>query len=143
MTTIQTSPSLGSPKAIHNPLWATEDNDARLAQFLDKAIPLKEGASHADVVAYGVDTPFWHTECYAITQAGEKIGFADKHRFLGWSGRNPIVSLLFEYDDVQLELKLRADRAAPRPVADINLLQANEPRRFNQTSYIGITGAPI
>lgn len=139
----QTSTSPGAHRAngasLQSPLI---DGAAEIARFLDKAIPLK-GVSHCDIVGYGVHTPFRYSECYAVTGNGEKIGFANKHCFRGWSGRNPITSLLFQYGDSQLELMLLSDRAASGPVADINLVHGADAKLFNENAYIGLSGAPI
>jgi len=55
----------------------------RRAAFLDRAIPLN-GASHADVVEYSVDTPMRYTECFARLADGRDVRFKDSRQFLAW-----------------------------------------------------------
>ncbi len=64
------------------------------AKFLDQMIPLN-GASHADVASYGVDTPMRYSECFAKLVDGRIVRFRDSRQFIGWSGMNGSRHLLF------------------------------------------------
>lgn len=64
------------------------------AKFLDQMIPLN-GASHADVASYGVDTPMRYSECFAKLVDGRIVRFRDSRQFIGWSGMNGSRQLLF------------------------------------------------
>lgn len=57
-------------------------------------IPLR-GASHADVVGYGVDTPMRYSECYAQLADGRTVRLQDARQFIGWSNEGSERSLLF------------------------------------------------
>ena len=65
------------------------------AEILDKEIPLK-GASHADVVGYGIDIPLRYTECFARLADGSKVRFRNRRQFVGWSGDEESRSFLFQ-----------------------------------------------
>jgi hypothetical protein len=69
----------------------------RNTQFLDEMIPLK-GASHADVVSYGVDTPMRYSECFAKLADGSTARLRNARQFIGWSGNNGSRRLLFRSD---------------------------------------------
>jgi hypothetical protein len=61
---------------------------------LDHLLPLK-GASHADVVRYGVDIPMRYSECYAKLADGRIVRLRDARQFIGWAGMNGSRQLLF------------------------------------------------
>jgi hypothetical protein len=65
------------------------------AEILDREIPLK-GASHADVVGYGIDIPLRYTECFARLADGSKVRFRNRRQFVGWSGDESRRSFLFQ-----------------------------------------------
>jgi hypothetical protein len=65
------------------------------AEILDKEIPLR-GASHADVVGYGIDIPMRYTECFAHLADGSVVRFQDRRQFVGWSGDEDGRSFLFQ-----------------------------------------------
>ncbi len=67
------------------------------AKYLDQMIPLN-GASHADVVSYGVDTPMRYSECFAKLVDGRVVRLMDSRQFIGWSGMNGSRRLLFRSD---------------------------------------------
>jgi len=67
------------------------------AKYLDQMIPLN-GASHADVVSYGVDTPMRYSECFAKLADGRVVRLQDSRQFIGWSGMNGSRRLLFRSD---------------------------------------------
>jgi hypothetical protein len=66
-------------------------------KYLDQMIPLN-GASHADVVSYGVDTPMRYSECFAKLADGRVVRLKDSRQFIGWSGMNGSRRLLFRSD---------------------------------------------
>ena len=76
----------------------------RRAAFLDRAIPLN-GASHADVVEYSVDTPMRYTECFATLADGRNVRFKDSRQFLAWSGRDGKRSFLFRNGRRHIEIQ--------------------------------------
>jgi len=67
------------------------------AKFLDQMIPLN-GASHAEAVSYGVDTPMRYSECFAKLADGRVVRLKDSRQFIGWSGMNGSRRLLFRSD---------------------------------------------
>jgi hypothetical protein len=67
------------------------------AQFLDEMVPLN-GASHADVVSYGVDTPMRYSECFARLTDGRIVRLRNARQFIGWTGYNGSRRLLFRSD---------------------------------------------
>jgi len=67
------------------------------AKFLDQMMPLN-GASHAEAVSYGVDTPMRYSECFAKLADGRVVRLKDSRQFIGWSGMNGSCRLLFRSD---------------------------------------------
>jgi hypothetical protein len=67
------------------------------AKFLDQMMPLN-GASHAEAVSYGVDTPMRYSECFAKLADGRVVRLKDSRQFIGWSGMNGSRRLLFRSD---------------------------------------------
>jgi len=67
------------------------------AKYLDQMIPLN-GASHAEAVSYGVDTPMRYSECFAKLADGRVVRLQDSRQFIGWSGMNGSCRLLFRSD---------------------------------------------
>ena len=67
------------------------------AKFLDQMIPLN-GASHAEAVSYGVDTPMRYSECFAKLADGRVVRLKDSRQFIGWTGMNGSRRLLFRSD---------------------------------------------
>ena len=67
------------------------------AKYLDQMIPLN-GASHAEAVSYGVDTPMRYSECFAKLADGRVVRLQDSRQFIGWSGMNGSRRLLFRSD---------------------------------------------
>ncbi|MEJ2127911.1 MAG: hypothetical protein P8X81_03600 [Woeseiaceae bacterium] len=68
--------------------------NTEMTNRLDHLLPLK-GASHADVVHYGVDIPMRYSECYAKLANGQIVRLRDARQFIGWSGVNGSRKLLF------------------------------------------------
>jgi len=67
------------------------------AKYLDQMIPLN-GASHAEAVSYGVDTPMRYSQCFAKLANGRVVRLKDSRQFIGWSGMNGSRRLLFRSD---------------------------------------------
>ena len=78
-------------------------------RFLDQMIPLK-GASHADVVSYGVDTPMRYSECFAKLADGRIVRFRNARQFIGWSGQNGSRRMLFRSDAGRILIPSREGR---------------------------------
>ena len=114
------------------------DNAARI---LNELAPLK-GADHHDVVEYRVEIPMRYAECFAILADGRKVSFAEPQKFLGWSGRDALRSLLFRNNDSTLEVEIN-DRAAEREcstVRSVNLQAAIRTGAERVKKFIGIDG---
>lgn len=92
--------------------------------FLDLSVPLKE-ASHADVVRYTVSIPMRYAECHAELKDGRTVGFADKRRFIGWTGYGSRKSLLFMNNGLHIEIQVDPEHPvgcdAPGHIHDIIL----------------------
>ena len=82
------------------------DHDA--TRLLDEVIPLKD-ASHADVVSYAVEAPMRYAECFGVLASGRKIPLQDNRQFVGWSCQCAKRSLLFQNDDVRVEVHVDPD----------------------------------
>jgi len=95
--------------------------------FLDQAIPLS-GASHADVVSYSVAIPMRYAECFGVLADGRKVGFADKRKFIGWSGYGDDQSLLFCNNGLHIEIQADpghpVGKDAPGNIKDVILESA-------------------
>jgi hypothetical protein len=78
-------------------------------KFLDETIPL-EGASHADVVSYGVDIPMRYAECVATLGNGTKARLRDARQFMGFSGRDHNRSLLFKAAGRRIVIDARGEQ---------------------------------
>lgn len=72
--------------------------------LLDRLFPLR-GASHADVVRYGVDIPMRYSECYAQLADGRIMRLRDARQFIGWAGMNGGRRLLFRDGRTVIELQ--------------------------------------
>jgi hypothetical protein len=81
------------------------------ARFLDLALPLA-GASHAQVVDYGVHTPMRYTECFAVLEDGRRAPFRDRGQFVAWARDENEKSFLFRGRYGRLELRVPGSRRA-------------------------------
>lgn len=101
--------------------------------FLDDEIPLR-GASHADVVRYLIEVPMRNAECLGVLAGGHKVPFENKRQFVGWSTHAAQRSLLFETDELRIEVRTDPNDpfgwSAPGKVCDIAL----EPLSVDVTS---------
>ena len=95
--------------------------------FLDRAIPLKKG-SHIDIDYYHVDISNGEGQFFAILTNGKKIKLENRNQFIGWSDQKNKKSLLFENNNLHIELKIDPDHAvgkqAPGNICDIILESA-------------------
>jgi hypothetical protein len=81
---------------------------------LDEAIPL-QGASHADVVEYLVESPMRYAECFALLSDGRKVGLRDPRGFVGWSRHDRDRSLLFRSGGKHYEVTVEASLLGQAP----------------------------
>jgi len=95
--------------------------------FLDRTIPLI-GASHAEVVSYSVAIPMRYAECFGVLSDGRKASFADKRKFVGWSGYGDDQSLLFCNNGLHIEIQTDpghpVGKDAPGNIKDVVLESA-------------------
>jgi len=95
--------------------------------FLDRAIPLN-GASHADVVRYTVETIWRRAECIGTLADGQRVKLLDSWQFMGYTGRDPVKSLLFRNNGLHIEVLIDANhpigKSAPANVCDVTLESA-------------------
>ena len=75
---------------------------------LDNAVPL-EGASHDEVVKYSVETIWRKAECIATLVNGNRVKLRDTWQFVGYSGRDPVRSLLFCHEGSHIEVRIQED----------------------------------
>ena len=73
------------------------------ASFLDRTIPLR-GASHSDVVSYGVDTPMRYSEFYAVLNDGRTVRLRDKRQFVAWQRGSAEQRFLFRGPQGRIEV---------------------------------------
>ena len=94
------------------------------AQFLDRAIPLKD-ASHAEVTSYRVATVWRKAECIATLNDGREVKLRNSWQFVAYSGRQAKRSLLFRNNGLHIEIQIDAEhpvgRVAAGNVSDIVL----------------------
>ncbi len=83
---------------------------ARAAEILDEIVPL-EGASHADVVGYGIGEGSGDRQLRAILREGGNTGLKDPAQFAGYVGEDePSVVLLCNN---RLHVEIQIDREHP------------------------------
>jgi malate synthase len=81
---------------------------ARAAQFLDEAVPL-DGASHSDVVAYGIGAGRGGRELRAILEGGGNTGLADPAQFAGFIDEDDPKSILLKNNGLHVEIQIDRD----------------------------------
>lgn len=108
---------------------------------LDEAIPL-QGASHADVVEYLVESPMRYAECFALLSDGRKVGLRDPRGFVGWSRHDRDRSLLFRSGGKHYEVTVEASLLGQAPGCMRQVFVEDESgRRSNPArKFIGIDG---
>ena len=96
-------------------------------KFLDDSIPLN-GASHGDVVAYSARTIWRKAECIATLKDGREVKLLDSWQFAGFTGRDPLRSMLFINNGLHIEILIDeahpVGKSAPGNVCDVMLESA-------------------
>ncbi|MGI9248067.1 MAG: hypothetical protein ACR2QI_03580 [Woeseiaceae bacterium] len=137
---LQTQDSLGG-RPINALIDASIADQEDVVGVLDEAIPL-QGASHADVLEYVVESPMRYAECCALLSDGRKVGLQDPCKFVGWSRHSRNRSLLFrsngKHFEVAVEGGLRGQ--APRSIRVVFLEASSERRSGIAGKFIGIDG---
>ncbi len=83
---------------------------ARAAEILDEIVPL-EGASHGDVVAYGIGEGAGGRQLRAILKEGGNTGLADPQQFAGYVGEDEPSVVLLRHNGLHVEIQI--DRGHP------------------------------
>jgi hypothetical protein len=140
MTKLHTRESLcGRP--INALFGASIGDEQTMVSVLDDAIPL-QGASHADVVEYVVETPMRYAECFALLADGRKVRLQDPCVFVGWARHDLDRSLLFrnngKHFEVAVEACLRGQ--APGGIRTVFLEAGPEQGSNLARKFIGIEG---
>ena len=137
---------LQTPIALYgrpvNALFGTSiGNDERMVDLLDDAIPL-QGASHADVVEYLIETPIRYAECFALLSDGRKVGLQESRAFVGWSRHDRDRSLLFRSQGMHYEVAVEAALLgkAPGCIREVFLEAKSERRTSLPRKFIGVDG---
>jgi len=83
---------------------------ARAAEFLDQAVPL-DGASHRDVMAYGIGEAGGVRQLRAILNDGNNTGLANPDQFAGFVDEDDPSVILLKNNGLHIEIQL--DRSHP------------------------------
>jgi malate synthase len=83
---------------------------ARAAEFLDQAVPLA-GASHRDVMAYGIGAGAGLRQLRAILTDGNNTGLADPAQFVGFVDEDDPSVILLRNNGLHIEIQI--DRSHP------------------------------
>lgn len=79
---------------------------AKAAEVLDSAVPL-EGASHTEVVAYGIgQSDGQPAQLRAVLSSGGNTGLADPAQFIGYQGEGEPSALLLANNGLRLEIQI-------------------------------------
>jgi len=137
---LHTPDSVGA-RPIDPSFSANVGDDENTARVLDNAVPL-QGASHADVVEYAVETPIRYAECFAMLADGRKVGLKEPRQFVGWSCHSPTRSLLFRADGAHLEVAVeeRLRGHVPGSIRELIFESASEQRSNPPRKFIGVNG---
>lgn len=135
------SPVAPSGKPINALFDASVSDKKNRVSVLDEAIPL-QGASHADVVEYVVETPIRFAECFALLSDGRKVGLQEPRKFVGWSRHHRDRSLLFrsrgKHYEVAVEACLRGK--SPGCIRQVFLEARSECPSSLARKFIGVDG---
>ena len=100
---------------------------ARAAQFLDEAVPL-EGASHSEVVAYGIGAAGGRRQLRAVLNNGGNTGLVDPEQFVGFVDEDQPSVLLLKNSGLHVEIQIDprhpVGAAHPAGVKDVVLESA-------------------
>jgi len=117
-------------------------DEENINSVLDDAIPLQDGASHADVLEYVVEIPLRYAECFALLADGRKVGLQSPRKFVAWSRHDPNRSLLFrsngKHFEVAVERSLRGQ--TPGCIRQVFLEAKSERRSSLERKFIGVDG---
>jgi malate synthase len=83
---------------------------ARAAEFLDQAVPL-EGASHRDVISYGIGSSNGIRQLRAILNDGNNTGLVDPDQFVGFVNEDDPTAILLKNHGLHVEIQI--DRNHP------------------------------
>lgn len=128
-------------KLINALLGAGTGDEEQIVRALDEAIPL-QGASHADVVEYLVETPLRYAECLALLSDGRKVALQNPRHFVGWSSHDPNRSLLFRSRGKHYEIAVESALLGRSPgcVRTVFLEGKSERRSSLARKFIGTDG---
>jgi len=127
---------------LTNPLLGAGIGDKeQMVEALNEAIPL-QGASHADVVEYVVETPLRYAECLALLSDGRKVALQNPRHFVGWSSHDPNRSLLFRSRGKHYEVAVEAALLGRSPgcIRTVFLEGRSERRSSLARKFIGTDG---
>ena len=135
------SPTARRARPIDALFGASIGDEENMVGVLDDAIPL-QGASHADVVEYVVETPMRYAECFALLSDGRKVGLQDPRGFVGWSRHDRDRSLLFRSRGKHYEVVVEASLLGQVPgcIRQVFLEAGSERRSSLARKFIGIDG---
>lgn len=135
------SPTARRGRPINELFGASIGDEKKMVSVLDDVIPL-QGASHADVVEYVIETPMRYAECFALLSGGRKVGLQDPRRFVGWSRHDRDRSLLFRSRGKHYEVAVEASLLgqAPGCIRQVFLEARSERRSSLARKFIGIDG---
>jgi malate synthase len=83
---------------------------ARAAEFLDQTVPLA-GASHRDVISYGIGSGNGIKQLRAILNDGNNTGLVDEDQFVGFVNEDDPSALLLKHNGLHIEIQI--DRKHP------------------------------
>ena len=83
---------------------------ARAAEFLDQAVPL-DGASHRDVISYGIGSSNGIRQLRAILNDGNNTGLVDPDQFVGFVNEDDPSAILLKNHGLHVEIQI--DRNHP------------------------------
>ncbi|MCZ6855492.1 MAG: malate synthase G, partial [Gammaproteobacteria bacterium] len=100
---------------------------ARAAEFLDEALPL-EGASHTQVIAYGIGDGVDEVQLRAVLDDGGNTGLTDPSQFVGYVGDEELSVVLLVNNGLHVEIQIdrehRVGQVHPAGVKDVVLESA-------------------
>ncbi len=112
-----------------------------MVSVLDDVIPL-DGASHAEVDEYQVETPMCYAECFALLTDGRKVGLQNPRAFIGWSCHDRNRSFLFHSRGRHYEVVVEAGLRGRAPGSVRTILQESGSAQHSNLArkFIGIDG---
>jgi malate synthase len=140
----QDTPTALSGKQIAALFGDSIADGEKIVRVLDDVIPL-QGASHADVSEYVIESPMRYAECLAVLSDGRKVGLQDPSAFVGWSGHDRSRSLLFRSSGKHFEVATDAALLGHSPGGIRELIPECESDQSSSLArqFIGIDGHPV